>query len=589
MTKTWQICDKAPEAFFESFPQYSKFTLQLLYNRELKDCKEIEEFFSSDYERDFIDPFLFDQMEVAVARLKQVILKNEKIGLWGDYDADGVTGVSIMYLLLSKLIPEENIRVYIPDRNKEGHGLNQLGLKELADWGAKVIITIDCGLSNTEEIKLANDLGMAVIICDHHLEPEIDPPALAVLNPKAKKGTYPFRHLAGAGVVFKLVSALIKSLPKEVLESAGLSNGYEKWFLDLVAIATVADYMPLKGENRTLVKYGLYVLSKTNKIGLKTLLGRAGLTPLFGREEIMTNLTTQDLSFSVIPRINAMGRLAHAKTSFQLLVSSVEGEAEDLAKTVETTNKKRQVIGNKLADDLNLKINPTDLFIFEQLEEGNYPGILSSLASRLVESYKKPVFVCAMRDDVSICSVRSADYFNTVEVFDELKDFLVVYGGHQAAGGFTIKNDQIEKFRIELQRVLEDRLKDVDIKNILEVDLEIAFNEIDFKMFNEMKKFEPFGVENVYPRFLIKNLEIINLKFIGSSEKHIKFFLRDKNDSSKTFEALAFNISDHYRNLKINDVINTVVELHLNKYAGKEKLSFKLVDFKKEKINLTTI
>ncbi len=580
MIKQWRIYPSAPTDFFENHPEYSQFTLQLLYNRNIKPQEEINQFFKLDF-ANLNDPFLFNQMGKAVSRLALAISKKEKIAIWGDYDVDGVSGSGLLYILLSQFISKDNINVYIPNRNKEGYGINQNGLKELAKWGTKVLITVDCGLSNFEEIKLANNLGIDVIICDHHLEPEVDPPALAILNPKSKKENYPFKYLSGTGVAFKLASAYLKLLSKDDLKNAGLVEGQEKWFLDLVAIATVADYMPIIGENRILVKYGLYVLSKTNKVGLRILLLRAGLLPQFVDDKIITTLTSQDLSFTIIPRINAMGRLAHASTSFEILTTTSEQEAEWLARTIENTNEERRRLSNKALEIIEKAIKPEEYFIFFILNEDFYVGIISALASRLAEIYQKPIFIGARRDNVIICSVRSANKFNVVDVLTELKDFLVVYGGHQQAGGFTINKDNLERFKLELAKIIENKVVNSDLSNVLDIDLRVKLSELNFKMFNEMKKFEPFGVSNWYPKFLTENLKIINLKFLGNGEKHLKIYLKSNDEESQVFESLAFNINNEYKSLKIGDVIDIVFELHLDRYNSQEKLSLKIIDFKK--------
>lgn len=581
MTKHWQIYPEAPQDFFNSFPEYSKLTLQLLYNRNIKTQKEIDEFFNCDYENNIHDPFLFSQMKKAVERVKEAMKRGEKIAIWADYDADGVCGSSILYLLLKKFINLENLEVYLPDRNKDGYGLHKENLEALAKWGAKLLITVDCGISNLEEVKLVNELGIDVIICDHHLEPEFPPPAFAILNPKAKNETYPFKFLAGVGVTFKFATAILKSFDKEFLEAKGLFPGYEKWFLDLVAIATVADYVPLTGENRALVKYGLYVLSKTNKIGLRILLFKSGLIPQVDEDKLATTLTTQDLSFSLIPRINAMGRLAHASTSFKLLTTDTSEEAEWLAKSIEAKNLERQKLSNNAIEQIKNKFTGEDSHIFEIFDEKTAPGILSTVATRLVDLYQKPIFVCSRKDDITVCSCRAISPFNIVEVLAENKELLEFYGGHPQAAGLTVKNGNMPKLQQRLADIFDEAMKNNNQPPApLLADLELPFSEVDFEMLDEIKKMEPFGMANWYPRFIIKNIIISEIKFLGKEEKHLKMFLSNAELGSKNLEAVAFNITPKYKKLKAGDILDVVFEPHLDRYSGFEKLLLKIVDFK---------
>lgn len=581
MTKDWQVYPEAPQDFFNSFPEYSKLTLQLLYNRGIKTQKEIDEFFNYDYESAVHDPFLFSQMKKAVERVKKAVEKGEKIAIWADYDADGVCGSAILYLLLKKFINLENLEVYLPDRNKDGYGLHKENLEAFAKWGAKLLITVDCGISNMEEVKLVNNLGIDVIICDHHLEPDSPPPAFAILNPKTKNEIYPFKLLAGVGVVFKFATAILKSFDKIFLEAKGLFDGYEKWFLDLVAIATVADYVSLTGENRALVKYGLYVLSKTNKIGLRILLFKTGLIPQIDEDKLATTLTTQDLSFSLIPRINAMGRLAHASTSFNLLTTDNSEQAEWLAKAIESKNSERQKLSNEAVEQIKNKFTTEDSHIFEVFDKKTAPGILSTVATRLVELYQKPIFVCSRKDDITVCSCRAVSPFNIVEVLAGNKELLEFYGGHPQAAGLTVKNGNL----LKLQRKLADFF-DMAMKNNsqppapLMADLELPFSEVNFEMLDEIKKMEPFGMANWYPRLIIKNIIVSEIKFLGKEEKHLKIFLKNETTDSENLEAVAFNIIPKYKELKIGDIIDIVFEPHLDRYSGFEKLLLKIVDFK---------
>jgi len=346
MKKKWKILDKAPKDFFSQFPEIDPIVLQLLYNRGLKTQKQIDEFLNPDYGQDQHDPFLFKDMEKATKRIFKALTNKEKVAIYGDYDADGVTSTAVIYNVLKEL-GFKNIEVYIPYRMTEGYGINEVAVKEFEEKNIDLMITVDCGIANKEEIALANKKGIDVIITDHHHEP-LNPPdkALAIINAKVKGEKYPFKDLAGVGVAFKLAQALIKKSREKGID---IPKGYEKWLLDLVAIGTVTDCVGLIGENRTLVRYGLVVLNKTKRIGLRKLIEKANLT--------LGQIEAWNIAFQLGPRLNAAGRLDHASTSFKLLTTDDKKEAEEIVEGLEKTNRERQKITEKMVDQAKEQID----------------------------------------------------------------------------------------------------------------------------------------------------------------------------------------------------------------------------------------
>ncbi|MBU4360272.1 DHH family phosphoesterase, partial [Patescibacteria group bacterium] len=359
MNKKWIIKPKYPQEFAEKMPGYSPIVLQLLYDRGLDTHKKVDEFLNPDYTQDIHDPFLFNDMRKAVARINKAIKDKEKILIYGDYDADGVTASAVLVKTLEKLAPsiqEKNIEVFIPHRETDGYGLNLKNCQKFIDEKINLIITVDCGITNVEQIEFLKKAGVDTIITDHHIESEKLPNAVAILNPSVKKENYPFKKLAGVGVAFKLAQAIFDSqnnnLPQPLLVRRGVNNfeAFEKWLLDLVTIGTIGDVSPILGENRTLVKYGLMVLNKTQRKGLRELIRVSSLSnghdpnseiPL---GEDIYELNVRNVSWQIVPRINAAGRIDHANLAYNLLTTDDEVEAIALAQDINSKNLERQKI-----------------------------------------------------------------------------------------------------------------------------------------------------------------------------------------------------------------------------------------------------
>ncbi|MCB9802692.1 single-stranded-DNA-specific exonuclease RecJ [Candidatus Nomurabacteria bacterium] len=562
MTNNWQIISEVDQELAENFPELDPIIVQLLANRGLKTQEEIDEFLYPDYSRDIHDPFLFKDMKKACQRLFEAIKEQEQITVFGDYDADGVSSATILSTILEKL--GAKVDVYLPHREKEGYGLNQNAVAEIAKTGTKIIISCDCGISNTAEVKTANDLGLEVIITDHHAIPEKLPEALAIIHPQIEGEQYPFKYLAGGGVAFKLAQALIKSSDLDQAEK----EKTEKWLLDLVAISTVADMVPLLGENRTLVKYGLIVLQKTKRIGLRAMIKAAGIDP--------EKIDAVTIGFAIAPRINAAGRMDHANLAFYLLKETEEIKANTLAEELNQQNVQRQRLTEQIVKEAKQK--PIDLkqslFIFYQ--EDWPAGLTGLVASRLLREYNRPCFVLTKTEDGNIVgSARSIKEFDISKALKANEQFLKRFGGHPQAGGFAMDPEHLEALTASLQKSANEQLKDQDLSAILEIELAVDFEKINWSLLDILDQFSPFGQKNPEPLFISKDILITDLKKVGKDQSHLKLQLVKKD---KKLGAIAFGLAK--LDLAIGQRIDIVYNLSINQWNGNREIQLMIKDIK---------
>lgn len=564
--RKWKVKPKAKKAFYSQFPEIPKVILDLLYNRKYRDKKAILDFFNPDYEKGVNDPFIFKDMKKAVNRIFKAKETKEKVAIFGDYDVDGVTSSTILFDVLKNLGLKPI--VYIPDRKNEGYGLNQNALKNLKKEKVGLIITVDCGIRNVLEVKKASKMGMEIILTDHHLPGEELPEAFALINPKIKNEKYPFKELAGVGVAFKLASAIIKKAPKGVFK-----KGEEKWLLDLVALGTIADMVPLVDENRVLVKFGLIVLSKTRRQGIKSLFERARI-PLEPKQAPNSG----QISFQIAPRLNAAGRMDHANNSFELLKTNSPRKALKISEELEEKNAERQRVTEKLVREVEKRINLKDKFVFEG--DGSWPaGILGLVAGKICEKYARPTFIFNRKDDKCRGSIRSIKGFKVVPALEEMKELLLDFGGHDFAGGFSFETQKQAKIIKRLREITEAKLKDEDLALEIEIDQRVRLSEIDWKFYRELKKMEPFGMNNSNPLFLSESLEIFQCNMIGKDNKHLKIWLKE---DEKIFEALAFGRGEKHPEIvaKSGQKIDIIFEVSSDKWNGEEKIQLLIRDFK---------
>lgn len=588
----WQLKPKAPSAFFKKFPEYSPLIPQLLYNRGLKTQSQIDEFFNPDFQEDFHSPFLLKGMKKAVKRIQQAITKKEKVVIYGDYDADGVCAAAILFLTLKALGAKE-IQVYIPNRDKEGHGLNKEAIEMLVQGGAKLIITVDCACTNLEEVDLANSLGIDVVITDHHELRDTLPRAVALVNPYQKGDKYPFRNLAGTTVAYKLACALLEEHRSSKANQGPLTAQLVKWLLDLVAIGTVADVMPIIGENRTLVKYGLGVLAQTKWPGLRELMKIAKLSPKLEKrsssgEAPSTNLSTYTLGYILGPRINAAGRMNHANRAFQLLVTENKEEAVSLAQEINQNNLARQSLTEKIVREVKIRlekqftqdVNPKIIF------EGSpdWPvGLVGLVAGKIADKYHRPTIIYQEKEKMIYASCRTIPQFDLMKPIEKCADFFDDFGGHKEAAGFRMKKEKLSQVKKIFNQMAEAQLKDEDLTSYLDIDTELSLEEISWQNYDQIQRFAPFGRANLEPRFLAEDLEISDLRMVGNNGHHLKMELmmfNSQSSSGKTFKAIGFNLGKRADELKVGDLIDVVFELIVDEWNGRRDLQLKIIDLK---------
>lgn len=601
MNKAWNISPEAPQEFINQFPEYPKIILQLLYNRGIKTQKDIDEFFNADYEQDLHNPYLHKGMLKAVARIKEAVDKKEKMIVYGDYDADGVSASVILYSLFKEL--SADFDVYIPDR-ADGYGLTKKSIKEFSKQEVKLIITVDCGITNIEEVKLANKAGIDVIITDHHLPQDELPPALAIVNAKQKDDNYPFKWLCGGALAFKLVQAILKAETVGIdwEKVKNIKPGFEKWLLDAVAICTITDMVPLIGENRTLAKYGFLVLAQTRRKGLKELMRTAGLEPkltkISSSGELFSNIKSYEIGFILGPRINAAGRLKHANSAFELLISDNDEEVEILAKNLEEINFERQKLIEHIVKEIDERLAETyngklPNIIFEGSTEW-INGILGIVANRVMDKYARPAFIYSKGEETSKGSSRSIKSFNLVEEMKKCSDLLMTFGGHAMAAGFTVANENLGKFQSRLLKQAED-FKEEDLKATLSIDSEIDYNDVNWDIYDYLKSFEPYGKENEKPKFVMKNLKVKNIKWVGNGENHMQIQLapdviasppaggettKQSQVLAKPLKGIAFRFGDFKNKIKAGDIADIVFEIDVNEWNENRELQLMIKDIK---------
>ncbi len=585
MDRIWKLRPEPPKKFFEQFPELPKTVAALLYHRNIRTQKKIDEFLNPDYTQDVHDPYLFKDMKKAVARIFHALDQKEKIVVHGDYDADGVSAAVILVSALHALGCND-VEVFLPHRETDGYGLNKNTIQTLSRTKTDLIITCDCGISNYEEITLARQLGMDVIVTDHHDLPETLPPALAIIHPKNKKDDYPDKNLAGGAVAFKLVQGLLKKYTKKNDEfpNGESVEAFEKWLLDMVAIASVADMVPLIGESRTLTKYGLIVLNKTKRTGLQKLLLEARLMNEDGSKKY--ELDADKIGFQIAPRINAAGRIDHANVAYRLLITDNPTEAVDLAYQLDQNNQERQKTTDELLKKaIKLAQAEADSPILFILGQGWPTGLIGLIASRLKEKFYKPSLVMSQNQNEIVGSGRSVEGFNIIKAMQTMPECFSKFGGHPMACGFTLATE-IKKFKQQLLEQYNLQTRGHSLLPILNIDAEIDLDQVNWELHDILDKFKPFGKDNEKPRYLAKNLTINNFEAVGKEAKHMRVMVT--HNSPRIRKTIGWRLCDDNssgpnwcKELKIGDKIDMVFEIDINEWNGNRELQLTIIDIKK--------
>lgn len=546
------------------------------WRRREEDRLALDRLTVPDYGRDILDPFLLKGMDKAVARILKAIEQDEKILIFGDYDADGVPGTALLSTVFNWL-GFSNYSVYIPDRHNEAFGLSAEAVKNFSELGVKLLITIDCGITDTEEVALANDLGLEVIITDHHLAPPEMPPALAIVDPKQPGCEYPNKNLCGTGVVYKLVQALLKQGKFESVNEGrpACRSGREKWLLDLVALATVADMVPIVGENRALVHFGLTVLQKTRRPGLLALCRVLKLDPRF--------ITEDDIGFSLGPRINSASRMSHASEAYELLMSRDDTLANKIAADLEARNSERRSSVETILKQAEELIGlPEHLPVANVLVVGHKDfslGVLGLTASRLVEKYHKPVFVWGVNGVGEVKgSCRSDGSINVVELMRACgQDYFTDFGGHVMAGGFSLPVGKEGELSERLNKAYEDAERQ-EVEREIVYDDELTLDEVTSEKYEAIRAYGPFGIGNEKPIFLLNKARVVAVKMFGNGGLHLE--LKFKNTVGKLIPAIGFFFTKDL-SFKIDDEVDLLVNLEKSYFRRFPELRLRIVDIHK--------
>ncbi len=560
--KRWQVAPAAPPGHIARFPHLHPITVQVLYNRGLTDPADVATFLSGD--GDEVNPFALQGMYAAVTRLRQALRASEPIAVYGDFDADGVTATVLLVQTLRSL--GGRVRPYIPHRVDEGYGLHKEALTQLARDTVRLVVTVDCGVRSLDEIAHANRLGLDVIVTDHHSVGGELPEAVAVIDPKRADSHYPFGELAGVGVAYKLAQALLRS-HRQTPVTAQEVRLEEEDLLDLVAMGTVADLVPLLGENRTLVHRGLAHINRLERPGIEALCRQAGLKP--------GQVDTTAIGYTLGPRLNAAGRMDHAKSAYQLLETKYSAEAEQLAGELNRLNRERQQLTletQERARQLALVTAKDAPLLFAAAPDFR-AGIVGLVASRLVDEFYRPAVVAEVGERVSRGSCRSIPEFHITDALDECTDLLVRHGGHAAAAGFTVSNENLDSLADRLRRLAAERLADVELIPALTIDAEVELAHMSWELQRELAQLEPCGYANPHPLFLSRNVRLLGQRAVGKEGRHLKLRL---SDGCTTWDGIAFRQGEWAG--KLPDRVDIAYHLEINEWNDQRRLQLNVQD-----------
>ncbi len=533
----------------------------ILIQRDVDNFEKAKTFFRPSLDQ-LHDPFLMKDMDKAVEIIENVINAGEKILIYGDYDVDGTTAVSLVYSFLSTLYV--NIDYYIPDRYTEGYGLSDMGLQHAVDQGYKLIITLDCGIKAVDLVAKGVSQGLEFIICDHHLPGEQLPPATAVLDTKQSGCPYPYKEITGCGVGFKLIQAICiqRNIPVE--------TSYE--FLDLVAVSIAADIVPITGENRVLSHYGLKKLNRQPRLGLKALLDIGGIKSQVGISEVI---------FGLAPRINAAGRIEHAKSAVELLLSNSSEEAAEWADSINQNNNIRKEKDTHTTKEALAMIAETELPESAKstvlYKEDWHKGVIGIVASRCIEEYFRPTIILTQSQDKATGSARSVPGFDIYKAISACSDLLDAYGGHKYAAGLTLPLEKINDFQKRFEEVVSASITKELLIPTLEIDHQLALEDINDTFYNILMQMGPFGPGNMPPVFITKGLKAYSEPRV-LKEQHLKF--RVRSSSNKFFDGIAFGLSTYAEALRNGTSFDVAYTLEVNTFRGERSLQMMVKDIK---------
>jgi single-stranded-DNA-specific exonuclease len=550
----WNLLPPVPAGHPVNDCGFSPLLTQLMYNRGLTDAAQIESFINAD-NRLSGDPQLLPDIHQAVNRVYSGLLSGEKIAVYGDFDVDGITGTAVLVQGLKAL--GGDVTPYIPHRIREGHGLNSAALDYLKDEGMSLVVTVDCGVTGIPQVKKAGRRGLDIVITDHHTPLGELPDAIAVVDPKREDSQYPFTELAGVGVAFKFLEALYHGMGKE----KQLEN-----YLDLVALGTVADMMPLMGENRYLVREGLKAISRNQRPGILEISALAGINA--------DSIGTEEISWALSPRLNAAGRLEHALTSYKLMVTDSAEEAQELSMLLEEQNAERQKMTSRSLAKAKEQIQAKGITPLLIASDPDYPpGIIGLVAGRLSEEFYRPSIVIKVGEKSSNGSCRSIPEFNIIKALNECHDLMSDFGGHARAAGFTMPTKNLSKLEERLNRMAEKQLEGLDLRPRLDIDMMMTLPQMGGATYQSLQSLAPFGLGNPVPTFLSRQVEVVDCQTMGNNGGHLRLKLRQNN---VTWEAVAFGLGECSK--EMHSHIDIVYNLRLERWRGEERLRLNIQD-----------
>lgn len=541
------------ENFIKELESYSisKNIAKILNARNITDMTSVKKYFSDEYEEGY-DPFLMHDMQKAVDRINEAIENEEKILVYGDYDADGIT--STVLLVETLISMGANVSSYIPNRFEEGYGPNKEAFTKIIDSGITLIITVDNGIAGVKEVDLANELGCDVIVTDHHKIQDTIPNAYAIIHPEHPEGNYPFKKLAGVGVAFKLAHALLEIFPD--------------FLLDLVAIGTIADMVSITDENRVFVKQGLELINEDPRIGLKMLLELSGID---------TKIDEQTVGFYIAPKLNSIGRMDSAKLGLTFLMAEEPVTARALAEQIEQYNIQRKQVTEDIVKDVISKIENSEkkqknvIMVSGEYHE----GVLGIVASNIVEKYQKPVFIMNEKEGVLKGSARSIFDFNIYVAMNKISDLFLAFGGHTLAAGFSFEKSNFEKIEEFLHNEFEEFKQNNDLKANKNIDIVTSLEDISYQFINSLDALKPYGMDFEKPTILIENAMVLNKAYFGSEKQYLRLTIADEVGN---LDCITFKDSVTFDKVEKNDIIDLVCNIDKNNFNGRTKLQAHIID-----------
>ena len=541
------------ENFIKELESYSisKNIAKILNARNITDMTSVKKYFSDEYEEGY-DPFLMHDMQKAVDRINEAIENEEKILVYGDYDADGIT--STVLLVETLISMGANVSSYIPNRFEEGYGPNKEAFTKIIDSGITLIITVDNGIAGVEEVDLANELGCDVIVTDHHKIQDTIPNAYAIIHPEHPEGNYPFKKLAGVGVAFKLAHALLEIFPD--------------FLLDLVAIGTIADMVSITDENRIFVKQGLELINEDPRIGLKMLLELSGID---------TKIDEQTVGFYIAPKLNSIGRMDSAKLGLTFLMAEEPVTARALAEQIEQYNIQRKQVTEDIVKDVISKIENSEkkqknvIMVSSEYHE----GVLGIVASNIVEKYQKPVFIMNEKEGVLKGSARSIFDFNIYVAMNKISDLFLAFGGHTLAAGFSFEKSNFEKIEEFLDKEFEEFKQNNDLKANKNIDIVTSLEDISYQFLNSLDALKPYGMDFEKPTVLIENAMVLNKAYFGSEKQYLRLTIADEVGN---LDCITFKDSVTFDKVEKNDIIDLLCNIDKNNFNGRTKLQAHIID-----------